>query len=101
MPAKKSAKRKQRTAPAADSIPTKRDRRIPPALPPINPHQLYSVEQALLYRNQSRRTFYADIAAGRIETIAEGHRQTVDGKVYAGRRKVPGWALLKAVGAPQ
>jgi excisionase family DNA binding protein len=48
-----------------------------PALPPLAADRRLSVNQALLYLNTSRATFYAMVKNGRIKTIKEGKRTLI------------------------
>lgn len=50
-----------------------------PILPPVDPGQRYSIEEAIAYLRSSRKTVYDDIHAKRLLTIQEGRRRFVPG----------------------
>jgi excisionase family DNA binding protein len=58
-------------------------------LPPLDPLRRYSVEYALAYLGISRRTFYEDIAQGRIATIKDRKRRFVPGSEIVRRSQAP------------
>lgn len=60
-----------------------------PSLPPLDPAQRYSVDEAIAYLRTSRRTIYDDINAGRLITIHEGKRRFVPGSEIARRSRLP------------
>jgi excisionase family DNA binding protein len=60
-----------------------------PALPPLTADRRLSVNQALLYLNTSRATFYAMVKSGRIKTITEGKRRMVPASEIARLCAVP------------
>jgi excisionase family DNA binding protein len=55
------------------------------ALPPLDPLQRYTVEEALQYLRTSRQSLYELINSGELPTITSGRR-----------RYVPGSAIIKA-----
>ena len=60
-----------------------------PALPPLDINRRLSVNQALLYLNTSRATFYKFVNEGRIKTITEGKRRLVPASEIARLCAVP------------
>jgi hypothetical protein len=59
-----------------------------PALPPLDPAQRYSIEEAIAYLRSSRKTLYDDISEGRLATIKEGKRRFVPGSEIARRSRL-------------
>jgi hypothetical protein len=60
-----------------------------PALPPLDPAQRYSIEEAILYLRSSRKTLFNDIKQGRLATIREGKRRYVPGTEIVRRSALP------------
>jgi len=56
-----------------------------PILPPLDPVQRYSIEEAIAYLRSSRKTLFDDIREGRLATIKEGKRRFVPGSEIARR----------------
>lgn len=48
-------------------------------LPPLDPNQRYSIEEALDYLRSSRSHLYEKIAAGEIRTLKDGRRTYIPG----------------------
>lgn len=59
-------------------------------LPPLDLNQRYSVEEAAAYLRQSRAKTFADISAGRLNSITDGRRRYVPGKEIARASGAPG-----------
>ena len=57
----------------------------PIILPPLDPAQRYSIDEANAYLRQSRAKTYKDIAAGKLRTILDGKRRYVPGTEIAAR----------------
>lgn len=57
-------------------------------LPPLDPIQRYTVDEACAYLRSSRAHLYKKISGGEIESLTDGNR-----------RYVPGWAIAIASGA--
>jgi excisionase family DNA binding protein len=57
-------------------------------LPPLDPLQRYTVEEAVRYLRTSRPSLYGLIHAGEITTIQEGRRRYVPGSEIARRSAV-------------
>lgn len=51
----------------------------PAPLPPLDPLQRYSIEEALRYLRLSRKSLYREIAAGNLKTFEEQRRRFVPG----------------------
>lgn len=73
--------------------------------PTIDPLRRYPVSIALELLGYSRKSFYEDVAAGRIKTISVGRvrtRTSKKGLVYecTGRRFVPGSEIVRLSAAP-
>lgn len=54
-------------------------------LPPLDPLQRYSIDEAATYLRQSRAKTYQDISAGRLESFTDGRRRYVSGRAIAAR----------------
>ena len=59
-----------------------------PVLPPLDPVQRYSIEEAIAYLRSSRKTLFDDIREGRLATIKEGKRRFVPGSEIARRSQL-------------
>ena len=62
--------------------------KVRPALPPLDPAQRYSIDEAIAYLRSSRKTIFADIKAGNLTTIREGKRRFVPGSEIARRSRI-------------
>jgi hypothetical protein len=71
-----------------------------PHLPPLDPQQRYSVEEAILYLRSSRKTFFDDVRLGRIGTIKEGKRRFIPGTELVRRSRLPTDGLVAATVVP-
>lgn len=60
-----------------------------PVLSPLDPHQRYSIEEAIAYLRSSRKTLFDDIKQGRLATIKEGKRRFVPGSEIVRRSQAP------------
>jgi hypothetical protein len=63
--------------------------KVRPALPPIDPNQRYTPEEAALYLRSSRWTVYLDFKLGRLEFFKEGARTYVPGEALIRRSRAP------------
>ena len=59
------------------------------ALPPLDPNQRYSINEACDYLRISRAYIYRQINSGCLATISEGRRTFIPGAVIADRSRVP------------
>jgi len=50
-----------------------------PSLPALDAHQRYAVHEAIVYLRTSRKSFYAALARGEINTTTQGRRRYVHG----------------------
>lgn len=58
-------------------------------LPPLDPLQRYSIDEAVRYLRVSKPTLYADIHARKITTIKDGKRRYVPGSEIVRRSALP------------
>ena len=58
-------------------------------LPPLDPNQRYTINEACDYLRISRAYVYKQINAGLLTTITEGRRTFIPGAVIADRSRVP------------
>ena len=61
-------------------------------LPPLDPNQRYTIEEANAYLRQSRATTYAQIKSGRLLTIKQGRRTYVPGSELVRHSQIPSTA---------
>jgi excisionase family DNA binding protein len=61
----------------------------PKALPPLDPNQRYTINEACDYLRISRGFVYKQIKAGTLPTISEGSRTFIPGAAIADRSRVP------------
>jgi excisionase family DNA binding protein len=54
-------------------------------LPPLNPIERYTIDEACAYLRQSRAKTYQDIKAGRLPVLKDGARTYVPGTAIAAR----------------
>jgi excisionase family DNA binding protein len=57
-------------------------------LPPLNPIERYSIDEACAYLRQSRAKTYQDIRDGRLSIIKDGARSYVPGTAIAARSTI-------------
>jgi hypothetical protein len=57
-------------------------------LPPLDPQQRYTVEEAIRYLRSSRASVYKDIARGKLLSIKEGSRRYIPGSEIALRSRL-------------
>jgi excisionase family DNA binding protein len=57
-------------------------------LPPLDPQQRYTVEEAIRYLRSSRASVYKDIAQGKLLSIKEGSRRYIPGSEIARRSRL-------------
>jgi hypothetical protein len=58
-----------------------------PVLASLDPNQRYSVSEAILYLRSSRKSLFADIKAGRIESLKDGRRRYFLGEALIKRSR--------------
>ena len=59
-----------------------------PTLPPLDPQQRYTVDEASAYLRQSRAKTYNDISSGLLQSFNDGRRRYVPGTSIAARSRV-------------
>ncbi len=58
-------------------------------LPPLDPNQRYSIDEALAYLRMGRRRGFDDIKSGKLVTFTEGKRRYVHGRELMRRSRPP------------
>lgn len=58
-------------------------------LPPLDPLQRYTIDEACRYLRISRTHVYKEISARRLRTISEGRRTFIPGEEIVARSRVP------------
>lgn len=58
-------------------------------LPPLDPRQRYTIDEATTYLRQSRAKTYKDIAAGNLDSFTDGRRRYVSGTAIVARSRAP------------
>lgn len=56
-----------------------------PLLPPLDPAQRYTIEEAIAYLRSSRFSVYRDVKAGKLPIIKEGRRSYIPGSAIIAR----------------
>jgi hypothetical protein len=56
-----------------------------PLLPPLDPHQRYSINEAIAYLRSSRYSVYRDVKAGRLPLLKDGRRSYIPGAALIAR----------------
>lgn len=57
-------------------------------LPPLDPLQRYTLEEAAQYLRLSRSRMYLDMKSGKLPVINDGRRRFVSGTVIAARSRI-------------
>lgn len=60
-------------------------KRPDPHLPPLDPGQRYTPEEAAVYLRMSRKRVFDDIREGRLKSLKEGKRRYIPGTEIARR----------------
>jgi hypothetical protein len=65
-------------------------------LPPLDPVQRYTVEEAIRYLRSSRASIYKDIREGKLVSIQERSRRYIPGSEIVRRSQAPAAAHVSA-----